>query len=421
MTNSGGGNESPPDGCIFFNAYLDIEGQKDEILTQNSNGCGYAGGMWQINLGNFPNGWSTGDILHIDFIDKCKGEEGFLNITLTDSGQASDIILAPISFELVTTGSTNVNVVILIKDSGVVDAEGLAQVIENVTEISYWSAEDQAYIGHSKGSPLHNFTVHSGYPYFVTVSAGSTWTPTGSVPDSWPNFKLITTGLTNVNMVGMSPDKLRITTAEELGHMTLNTREIGRWDAATQAYEFHTYATPLFNFDIKPALPYFVTVTEESMLMSVAQSCVAAAGGVPQNEGGDVYNFDTTMPGNGEIMFTAYILGRENETLTENSPGCGYENGYWQVNLGNFPSSWDDGDVLRIDFQNTINGEEGNLDITLEYLGQFTDVTLAPLPCAGDFNGDGDVDGSDLAEFITGTSGVDLQQFAGHFGRINCP
>ncbi len=35
----------------------------------------------------------------------------------------------------------------------------------------------------------------------------------------------------------------------------------------------------------------------------------------------------------------------------------------------------------------------------------------------GDFDGDGDVDGSDLADFAEGTATISLQEFAIDFGR----
>ena len=50
------------------------------------------------------------------------------------------------------------------------------------------------------------------------------------------------------------------------------------------------------------------------------------------------------------------------------------------------------------------------------------DEYLLPLlPCEGDFDYDGDVDGSDLAVFVAGGTGITLEQFAGDFGRTVCP
>lgn len=41
--------------------------------------------------------------------------------------------------------------------------------------------------------------------------------------------------------------------------------------------------------------------------------------------------------------------------------------------------------------------------------------------CEGDFDGDGDVDGSDLATFAAGGASITLEEFAEDFGRMSCP
>ncbi len=41
--------------------------------------------------------------------------------------------------------------------------------------------------------------------------------------------------------------------------------------------------------------------------------------------------------------------------------------------------------------------------------------------CPGDFNGDKDVDGSDLAEYLFDSGGLGLDVFAVSFGKENCP
>ena len=43
------------------------------------------------------------------------------------------------------------------------------------------------------------------------------------------------------------------------------------------------------------------------------------------------------------------------------------------------------------------------------------------VPCDGDFVPDGDVDGSDLSEYIFYAIEIDLGDFAAEFGRIDCP
>lgn len=41
--------------------------------------------------------------------------------------------------------------------------------------------------------------------------------------------------------------------------------------------------------------------------------------------------------------------------------------------------------------------------------------------CQCDFNGDGDVDGSDLASYVLDTAGISLDDFAADFGKADCP
>ena len=41
--------------------------------------------------------------------------------------------------------------------------------------------------------------------------------------------------------------------------------------------------------------------------------------------------------------------------------------------------------------------------------------------CPGDYNGDKDVDGSDLAGYIFDSGGLGLDVFAANFGKKNCP
>lgn len=47
-------------------------------------------------------------------------------------------------------------------------------------------------------------------------------------------------------------------------------------------------------------------------------------------------------------------------------------------------------------------------------------VSYVPPTCEGDLDGDNDVDGSDLAVFAIGNSGLSLAEFAANFGTI-CP
>lgn len=90
-----------------------------------------------------------------------------------------------------------------------------------------------------------------------------------------------------------------------------------------------------------------------------------AFAGTPHTAYGKVFNSDGTVPANGNIMFNSYIITRPSEVLTESSYGCSYSSGYWNVAVGNFPTPWAVGDVLRTEVTNTVNGETGAVEVTM--------------------------------------------------------
>ena len=79
---------------------------------------------------------------------------------------------------------------------------------------------------------------------------------------------------------------------------------------------------------------------------------------------GKLYYSTSLVPADGVISFTSYITARPSETQTQSSGGCGYSSGYWYVECGNFPSGWNAGESLRVNFTAT-NGEYGSLNYTI--------------------------------------------------------
>ena len=74
-----------------------------------------------------------------------------------------------------------------------------------------------------------------------------------------------------------------------------------------------------------------------------------ARAGNPHTVYGTVLRSDGSGPAEGMIRFKAYIAGRPREILTENSPGCLYKDGWFQVGIGNFPTPWKEGDMIVIE------------------------------------------------------------------------
>lgn len=106
-----------------------------------------------------------------------------------------------------------------------------------------------------------------------------------------------------------------------------------------------------------------------------------AIAGTPHIAYGKIINSNSTVPANGEITFDSYIVSRPNEVLTQSSTGCGYSSsGYWSVAVGNFPTAWSVGDVVRTEVTNTVNGETGSVEVTMTAAGSdaASDLHLDP-------------------------------------------
>jgi len=103
--------------------------------------------------------------------------------------------------------------------------------------------------------------------------------------------------------------------------------------------------------------------------------------GTPHTAYGKVFNSNGTVPANGDITFISYITSRPSEILTQSSPGCGYSDGYWQVQVGNFPTNWQAGDTLRTEVTNVTNNETGAVEVVMTNAGSDAapDLYLEPV------------------------------------------
>lgn len=82
----------------------------------------------------------------------------------------------PIFNLIYNVGIPSVNAIsIKLNRNDIVDAEGLANTIPNCSSVAEWNAETQSYIEHPAGVPFNNFSVITGYPYFVRMTNNATW------------------------------------------------------------------------------------------------------------------------------------------------------------------------------------------------------------------------------------------------------
>ncbi len=128
---------------------------------------------------------------------------------------------------------------------------------------------------------------------------------------------------------------------------------------------------------MKKALALLVTAVVLLLGLTTEQGIA----GTPHTAYGKVFNSNGTVPADGQITFISYITSRPSEILTQSSPGCGYSFGYWQVQVGNFPTNWQAGDVLRTEVTNTVNNETGAVEVVMTNAGSDVapDLYLEPV------------------------------------------
>ena len=102
----------------------------------------------------------------------------------------------------------------------------------------------------------------------------------------------------------------------------------------------------------------------KGFLFLVAASGLWAQGGAMHIAQGRVVFVDGGRPGS--LTFSASLVGRSSNVLTQASAGCGYSaaDGVWFVQCANFTPVWNVGDVLRVAV-NDGTGFTGSIDVTL--------------------------------------------------------
>ena len=93
---------------------------------------------------------------------------------------------------------------------------------------------------------------------------------------------------------------------------------------------------------------------------------------------GDLKNSDNSIPENEDISFVAWIKSKPDEILSEISPGCKYDAGFWYIQCANFPSPWQIGDTLMVHFTNTLSGDAAKVsgELTGSIMDYFGEVKL---------------------------------------------
>ncbi len=129
------------------------------------------------------------------------------------------------------------------------------------------------------------------------------------------------------------------------------------------------------------------------LVIAILSSASITNAGTPHGVGGTVKYSNLSSPAT--ATFSAYILSRPGEILTQSSAGCSYVLylgiGYYSVQVGNFPTSWTAGDVLHVDLSDGLGGTaSGQVTLTndpqqvldLTIISATPDISASPNPAA---------------------------------------
>ena len=107
-------------------------------------------------------------------------------------------------FDLITTSGTDINhISVPLSQSDITLAEELANTINNCTNVYMWLASGQGSVGHPKGTPINNYAIQVGYPYYVNVTEASTW-PAGLLKGARPVPLAVAEGVTRSHIPHMA-------------------------------------------------------------------------------------------------------------------------------------------------------------------------------------------------------------------------
>ena len=296
-------------------------------------------------------------------------------------------------YPLKTTFATDINALVILfntqnTDAPITNAEQLANAVPYCTNVYYWSASGQGSIGHPKGTPINNFSIKLGTPYFVNVTADSVWTVAGAY-DSF-QFNLITTTGTDINAVSVPLARSYLTSAEALSQDLFACTNVYLWVTSGQGFVGHPLGTPINNFPVRPGYPYMVNVSYPSVWPAALSKrdmrtfpSVAAVefrgGGIPHTAFGRI-DFSDQRPAALSIQMRAWICGREHEVLTEASTGSYGDGEFWALSVGNFPTPWQKNEILHVELLDTANRLQGAEEITLTTSGsEECAITLYPV------------------------------------------
>jgi hypothetical protein len=137
-------------------------------------------------------------------------------------------------------------------------------------------------------------------------------------------------------------------------------------------------------------------------------------------------NTDTTIMETGPSLPAGYIAADNFFDVTTNALYSGPVTVTFSYNDSGLSKEQEENlslmhleDSTWIDVTKSADANNNVVTGQVDTLSMFV-ITIQGYDCEGDFDGDGDVDGSDLSTYAQGNTGISLDDFAFNFGRTYC-
>ena len=262
--------------------------------------------------------------------------------------------------------SSGYNMISLPVDQGFSMSNVVADAIPSCNQISYYDAAIQGWIASDPalfGGWNNTFSVQTGMGLQVNVTAASQFINNGPVVDI-PAYNLVAPS-TGYNVIMHPLTMASFTTSDLIADDISNCNQISYYDAAIQGWVASDPAlfggwNNTFATEIGKGL--MVNVTAGSTWPGT-KSDEVVNGQVPTQPKGNIKNvyykvvdfegnaFDFSTAPYDNVTFKAWIVGRDTELLQEFSAGSQWamQGAYSTVavQIGNFPTSWSLGEVVR--------------------------------------------------------------------------
>jgi|GEM_PF-1344247 len=231
-------------------------------------------------------------------------------------------------------------------------ADRLLQLIPGATDIVQWDAATQAFRPYNNATD--NFMVQAGGTFFIQTAQSTVWTQFGKLAQTASTFHAASP--TSAHTLTVPLARKGPIQAAQLMHEIEGSDAVALWDEINQGFQQYIPRIPNSAFQIQAGEACFIhTPSASAWTPSTAKnntlpapSTTLAGHAIFHTAAAMVRHTTGGFPD--QVTFTAHIIGRESEVLTESSPGCGYdaETGYCYVQCAHFTTPWQAGDRLLL-------------------------------------------------------------------------